>query len=372
MRTCVIRPNIDKSKRILVTSDVHGHLEYLKGALKNAGYSDDDVLIIVGDIIERGPSSLETLRYIMELEKRGNVYVLMGNVDLRSLELITDRSSEGAQRLFDIILLNRSYERKCMYEQMACELGIFICNADDVLASKDRVLSFFREEIDYLMSRPTVLEADRFVFVHGGLRHANMALNECEDVIRLLKYDRFFNEDVSFEKYVVVGHWPVTIYNDVIANAEPITDDKKKIISIDGGCGLKTDGQLNMMEIPSIECADTSLIKNYRYDEFLTYEALDDCKGSDISINIHWGDTDIRVIERGEEFSLVEHISSGYVLRMYNKYIYGNSDITTCNDYTDRVLDVKAGDMLSLVHKTSEGYIVKKDGQSGWYYGRLK
>ena len=72
---------IERGKRILVTSDIHGHLSYLKKVLEKAHFSDEDILIIIGDIIEKGPESLKTLRYVMELCKRGNVIALLGNVD---------------------------------------------------------------------------------------------------------------------------------------------------------------------------------------------------------------------------------------------------------------------------------------------------
>ena len=75
------RPDFDKTKRVLVTSDIHGNLPYLKGLLKKVGFCEDDILIINGDFLEKGPLSLETLRYIMELAKKGNVYPVMGDCD---------------------------------------------------------------------------------------------------------------------------------------------------------------------------------------------------------------------------------------------------------------------------------------------------
>lgn len=41
-------------------------------------------------------------------------------------------------------------------------------------------------------------------------------------------------------------------------------------------------------------------------------------------------------------------------------------------DVTDYLLPVRAGDRLSLVRKTSRGWIVKKDGVTGWYLGRVQ
>ena len=45
---------------------------------------------------------------------------------------------------------------------------------------------------------------------------------------------------------------------------------------------------------------------------------------------------------------------------------------TDCNDCTDYVLPLEVGDEVSVVEITSEGYFVKHDGVSGWYFGELE
>lgn len=40
-----------------------------------------------------------------------------------------------------------------------------------------------------------------------------------------------------------------------------------------------------------------------------------------------------------------------------------------CDDYTNYRMPVSIGDKLSIIKKTSRGYLVKKDGISGWYDG---
>ena len=72
---------IEPGRRILVVSDIHGNLPYLKGLLQKAAFSAGDELIINGDVLEKGPDSLGTLRYIMDLSRRGNVHTVCGNCD---------------------------------------------------------------------------------------------------------------------------------------------------------------------------------------------------------------------------------------------------------------------------------------------------
>lgn len=95
--------DIPRGRRILAVSDIHGHVHFLKKVLEKAGFCEDDELIIDGDIIEKGPYSLETLRYVMELDKKPNVHVISGNVDSWQLELIGSREPERTRALAEFI-----------------------------------------------------------------------------------------------------------------------------------------------------------------------------------------------------------------------------------------------------------------------------
>lgn len=78
----VVRPiDLPPGRRVLVISDIHGNLPLLKGVLRKAGFGGEDILIILGDILERNAGSLDTLRYVMELSRRYTVHTLLGNCD---------------------------------------------------------------------------------------------------------------------------------------------------------------------------------------------------------------------------------------------------------------------------------------------------
>ena len=92
----VFRPDIEPGRRVIAVSDVHGNLPYLKGLLKKVGFSPDDVLILVGDLLEKGRDSLATLRYVMELQKKYTVYPLCGNCDYIDRMFLEGRAIENA------------------------------------------------------------------------------------------------------------------------------------------------------------------------------------------------------------------------------------------------------------------------------------
>ena len=366
LNTEILTHPYKKGQRILVTSDIHGHPDHLRGVLDAAGFCADDLLVIVGDVVEKGPDSLGALRLVMELASRGNALVLLGNVDAWRVQMTEGVNEDNAADFWDYLCELHDWCGSSFYAEMAQECGHTLTSAEDVLQAKEAILAHFREELDFLASRPTVVQIGDFVFVHGGLRHQTLSDNADCDVYALTKYDRFADAaPCSFPFRVVCGHWPTALYNDCIQQFNPVFRRDKNIISIDGGCGIKPEGQLNLLIIPDAHCSDDEIHHMY-YDTLPKIRALEEQKESTDSVHINWLHSEVTVLAHGEEFSLIEHQHSGRKLHVPTRYLYkGNR----CSDYTDRQLGVKAGDILSLYKTTSRGCIVKKNGMMGWYCG---
>ena len=123
LSTKIKKINVEPGKRILVTSDIHGYLHYLKKLLEKAKFSDSDILFIVGDMIEKGPDSLGTLRYVMKLCENGNVIPLIGNVDAYRLQIIYSLNESSAPDFFNYVLSLRKWAGASFYEQLCAECG---------------------------------------------------------------------------------------------------------------------------------------------------------------------------------------------------------------------------------------------------------
>lgn len=370
MRVRIKRIDIPKGCRILVTSDIHGHVSLLKELLKRAQFSAGDMLFILGDLIEKGPESLATLRYAAELAEMKNVQILIGNVDLWRLQLLEDLSEENCADFYSFLLNMREWESN-IFDEMACELGVVLDSPQKVLSCKELFLESFKKELDFIRSLPTIVEASNFIFVHGGLPCENLEEVKDREIYEVLKVDNFAASGLSFQKYVVAGHWPVAIYNDNICQENPLIDRSHHIISIDGGCGLHEYGQLNLLIIPEIDC-EIDRITYLAHDGLERFRALTPQEGSAESVNIHYGNRRVRILEEGEEFTCVEHLASGRRIRIPTSHIYGREGKWANAGYTDYLLPVRAGDTLALVERTSEGCFVKKDGICGWYLGELE
>jgi len=355
--------HLTPDRRALVISDIHGNLPLLQGLLSKVGFGPDDDLFILGDILEKAATSLETLRYVMDLSQEGNVHTLLGNND-NIILAFTDGVDHIPDAFFEYWF--RLQGEKSTLVQMAHLLGLPIDDPADYATARAAIRERFRPELDFLRNLPHIFVNDDYLLVHGGVPREDR-LDEL-DAYGCMKNDDFRGQGLSFRRWVVVGHWPVTLYHTHIPSAAPILDYDRHIASIDGGCTLKWDGQLNALILPTEPEGEFSSVA---YDGLPVLTARDDQEPSADSINIRWSEHEITVLERGPEFCRCRHDKTGRELDILTEYIFTSGGKTICEDSTDYRLPVKAGDRLAVVRRTSRGSLCKKDGATGWYFGRL-
>ena len=349
-------------RRIIAVSDIHANLPYFKGLIKKLRLSPYDVLIINGDFLEKGAESLATLRFIMELSREYDVHPLCGNCD-SWVEVVDGNTYFTPPRLLSYML----FRGGGLCWDMFTEMGVELNENTDLAPYMQELAERFAPEWAFLRKLPQIIDTPNYTFVHGGI-YPDRAFEE-HTAGDVMKFDDFMNQGFVFDKWIVAGHWPVMLYLEDRVCANPIICEKQHIISIDGGCTLKDDGQLNALIIPYEGSEDFSFIA---YDPFPVKTVKTPQKGGEKSYYIRWGDNRVRVLRRGEEFSLCRHIRTGYEMEILTKYLYTDEEETTCNDSTDLVLELKVGDEVSVIETTGRGYLVKHEGTSGWYYGELE
>lgn len=361
----VVRPLEPAGRRVLVVSDIHGALPLLKGALQKAGFCREDILVVLGDMMERSEGGLDTLRYVMELSRTHTVHTLLGNCDNVTLGFFDSREElpDGFyQRWFP------RFGRRCTLVKMAELIGVSLDKPEDWPAARAALARAYAPELDFLRSLPHILVNDQYLLVHGGVPREDR-LTELS-AHGVMKNDAFLDQGHSFRRWVVVGHWPVTLYNERIPAADPIVLPQRHIVSIDGGATLKLDGQVNVLILPETPEGAFTWV---REDGLPTVTALEGQAASEGSINIRYGHSDLEVLARGAEFSRCRHLESGREIWILTEFLRRRADGSVwCEDSTDYCLPVEPGDALSVVRETSYGILAKKNGVTGWYRGRYK
>ena len=162
MRAGVLNLPKERFDRIIAVSDLHGYDETFERLLKTTGFSERDALVLMGDYIERGPSCLQLLHRIMELNCHENVFVLAGNCD-NLLEEVFESRYRG-----DIIRYLKNNSHTIVHEMLAERGRPFSdCTAPEDI--QDLISRYYARERMFLASLPHIADAGKFVFVHAGL-----------------------------------------------------------------------------------------------------------------------------------------------------------------------------------------------------------
>jgi serine/threonine protein phosphatase 1 len=169
-------------KRTLIVGDVHGCFDELQELLKKASYNkENDRLIFVGDLINKGPKSMDVLNWV----KSEGCEVILGNHELGFIRYLM--RPDPTFKAF--IKLEKEMEGK------AKEWG------------------------EWMSHFPLYIKEDDFIIVHGGIV-PGMKLEETPDylITRIRTWDgkgedMYNDEDPPWYEFykedtlVVYGHW---------------------------------------------------------------------------------------------------------------------------------------------------------------------
>lgn len=213
-------------RRILAIGDIHGHFERFHSAYAKMHFEPaDDLLVFLGDYIDRGPSVRRTLEFVMKLAVEKNVVLLRGNHE----QMMLDYFLGGATG--ESWLMNGGKET--MAELLAWE--------KESPGAVARVLAFLR---GLPLSHSIEQDGQRYFFAHAGVR-PGIALEKqrAEDLLWIREE---FYRHYAGDAIVVAGHTP-TLFLD--AKAKPLFINKR-IILVDTGSYFP-DGHISIVDVLS-------------------------------------------------------------------------------------------------------------------------
>ena len=214
----VAHPTFDDHSRIIAISDIHGNLPYFRGLVEKLHLRADDSLVLLGDLVEKGPESLATLRYAMALREKCRVFPVLGNCDFWHL-WVDGCDMEWDVRTFAHLLRQKATARSGLILEMCAELGEVLSPDTDLAALKALLREAFAPEFEYLRAMPFALESDKYIFVHGGIPHGETL--ESAGPWRCMKINSFYAARPHFKKWVITGHTPVCLYGANTISAVP-------------------------------------------------------------------------------------------------------------------------------------------------------
>ncbi|SHH63979.1 metallophosphoesterase [Ferrimonas marina] len=84
-------------QRVFFVGDIHGDFTLLSHALRDVRFSDSDLLVACGDLIDRGPQSLEVLEFFLDNE---NAVSVLGIHESMALQALFDDDPDDQREWF--------------------------------------------------------------------------------------------------------------------------------------------------------------------------------------------------------------------------------------------------------------------------------
>lgn len=236
----VVKVDLPVDCRVICVSDIHGNCREFKSLLEKCNYNkDNDYLFILGDILEKGKTNLETLNFVTGLCLSSKVICIKGNNDT-----MCDRMAfhDGRERFFERI----KYRPHNTFTEMGKSIGIDDFEAD-FEEKRKKVIEAFGKELEFMKNLPLAIETEDFIFVHAGIENRADWENTSEKFA--LTQPWYLRMEHCSPKTVVCGHYPTYNFRRAGNTCLPIIDNKKRIIDIDGGASTKCASQLNALII---------------------------------------------------------------------------------------------------------------------------
>ncbi len=225
-KTPTLRPidiaTVPAGQRIYAIGDIHGRNDLLQQLLDNIDADDerrgvaDTQIIMLGDLVDRGPDSCGVIETAMALKsRRPNSRFLMGNHEEVFIAACRNRDSKtlrfflriGGEATFLSYPILRSEYLELDMEQLGARINSLIPEAH---------LTFLEEFEDQ------VIIGD-YAFVHAGIRPGVALSEQKPSDLRWIR-DEFVAQKGDLEKVIIYGH---TIYEDI--------DERGSRIGIDTG-----------------------------------------------------------------------------------------------------------------------------------------
>lgn len=188
--------NENDYNRIFVMSDIHGQYDLFLKMLDKIKLKREDLLVIIGDICDRGKKSYEIYMKCMKMIKLGyNLKFILGNHEDMLLEDLENDYPIRYETEYSVFRNSKYFENKDM---------------------KDWHEENFLEEIEWLVkwlkNCPLIISGNENIFVHAGLDLKKVLEKQEKETVLWTREEFWLMENVELEGYkgknIYFGHTP--------------------------------------------------------------------------------------------------------------------------------------------------------------------
>ena len=188
--------NENDYNKIFVISDLHGQYDLFLKLLEKINLKREDLLVIMGDICDRGEKSYEIYMKCMKMIKLGyNLKFILGNHEDMLLEDLENDYPLRYETEFSIYRNSKYFNKKSMeewYEE-----------------------NFFKEIkwlVKWLKNCPLIISGNESIFVHAGLDLQTKLEKQERETVLWTREEFWIDEESVLEEYrsknIYFGHTP--------------------------------------------------------------------------------------------------------------------------------------------------------------------
>lgn len=204
-----------------IIGDIHGYVNILRGLVKQLPLKTEDEIILLGDCIDRGPESRQTIEFILELQGKYKLTALKGNHEAAMIQSIKDPFCTSWLIKYVGIETIESYSPE-IAEKIKKELKYYVHNKI-ILDKRERfkfsLSDFFdilpKSHRHFFISMQNYLNRPEFFASHSGFNLSLPLDNQPESNYYNSEPEKLLK---SWEgpNFVIIGHRPV---NRIIPNS---------------------------------------------------------------------------------------------------------------------------------------------------------
>ncbi len=224
-----VRPDLNTTN-LYAVGDVHGMLPELKQLIEAMGFvhengipkrKDGGKLLFLGDLIDRGPHSLETLEYVKKCVEHGHL-CLMGNHEKKMIHMWEQFQSSGEVPEIQGSNLQTFYDMLRLPRSLAQEYIDFMKRLPLHYTIESKKIAFCHGNLDYY--HPDLTTAGEMLY--GSQRAFKKANDEVNWPIEKLTEYKYFNlwkkkQSKNRNQYKLIhGHVPTYFKNDACFSLE--------------------------------------------------------------------------------------------------------------------------------------------------------
>ena len=195
---------------IFAIGDIHGCLNQLISIhdqiFNYKNYKkEEDLLIYIGDYIDRGPKSKQVIDEILQLKnKEIKAVFLMGNHEEMMIDFLFNKINN-----LENWLINGADQTFKSYD---IEVVEFIKDGfEDHIIDKLRkalIEKLGNEHLDFFNNLQLTFSVAQYLFVHAGIDPKKNLTDQSKQDYLWARLDDFFHKDFKAEKIIVHGHTP--------------------------------------------------------------------------------------------------------------------------------------------------------------------